>query len=139
MWRHTVWGCCLFWVIFWKSSPHLSKKTQFLTNCAVYTLFLLEFFMLRQHFFGCNRVEIWPNSFNLDFFMPYSKFHTFLQLKAYKGAIFCMEKIYMSCYVLLCLSNILSNLGSLSENSLVSHIILLNAFLDRNSCKRTKY
>ena len=97
-------------------------------NQGILYLFLLEFCMLRQDVFGCNRVEIWPNSFDLDFSMPYSKFHTFLHLKAYGGALLCMEKIYMSCYVLLCLSNILSNFGSLSKNSLVSHIINLNAF-----------
>ena len=54
--------------------------------------------MLLHHFFGCNRVEIWPNSFNFDHSMPYSKFHTFWHLKAYGGALLCVEKIYMSCY-----------------------------------------
>ena len=54
--------------------------------------------MLRQHSFGCNRVEICPNSFNLDFSMPYSKFPTFLHLKAYGGALLCMEINCMSCY-----------------------------------------
>ena len=103
------------------------------------SLFLLEFLVLMQHFFGCNRLEIWPNSFNFDNSMLYSKFHTFLHLKAYGGALLSIEKICMSWYVLLCLSNILSILGSLCKKSWASHIIDLIAFLDRYGCKRTTY
>ena len=115
------------------------KKNSIFDKLYRLSLFLLEFCMLRQHVFGCNQKQIWPNSFDLDFSVPFSKFHTFLHLKAYGCELSCMEKIYMSCYVLICLSNILSNFWSLSSNSWVSHIIDLNAFLDRDGCKRTKY
>ena len=100
---------------------------------------LLEFVMLGQHFFGCDRVEIWSNSFKFDVFMLHSEFHLFSHFEAYGSVLLCMKKICMSSCVLLCLSKSLLNLGSLSKSSWASHITDWNLILYRNCCKRINY
>ena len=56
--------------------------------------------MLGQNFFGCDRVEIWSNSFNFDVFMLYLKFYSFSLFEAFGGALLRLTTIHMSLYSL---------------------------------------